>query len=181
MKTIFKTLLLMAVLISMAACGAPRVHLMRGQDNDVAMKDVSGAFHPDKWLDYQNEQDNAKIRHELKQKSLMLIRAGKTEEAKKTLNYLKELESINTDSQSGGYVIATLTNRSSFEFTVLDGPFAGLSLKPGEASESAKKIPIGHLKFNIRWLDKRGKPHEWAVERTIDENTENVILRDGSR
>ncbi|HNW19978.1 MAG TPA: hypothetical protein PKL05_01945 [bacterium] len=53
----------------------------------------------------------------------------------------------------GGTTLATLVNASDYRITVLDGPYAGITLAPGTSSQSTVRIPVGWLSFVVAWGD----------------------------
>ena len=72
----------------------------------------------------------------------------------------------------GGSTIATLVNASDYRVTVLDGPYAGITLGPGSTSSSTARIPVGWLSFSVAWGDNQRA----SIVRPVSAGQKTIVI-----
>ncbi len=72
----------------------------------------------------------------------------------------------------GGSTIATLVNASDYRVTVLDGPYAGITLGPGASSQSTARVPVGWLSFSVAWGDNQ----RTSIVRSVSAGQKTIVI-----
>jgi len=71
-----------------------------------------------------------------------------------------------------GSTLAKLVNASRYRIVVLDGPFAGIVLNPGETSPTEVRVPVGTLIFTVGW----GNNQRATIVRQIVAGQKTVVI-----
>lgn len=134
--------------------------------NHLAVADsISGSMPLVDWTDFTVRQERAKAEIVLWRQATKAAGQGKLEETQKYSELAQDLSVSNCTR-------AKLVNASSYLLTVLDGPFAGITLAPGQSSNKEERVPVGTLSFSVNW----GHGKTSLIVRQVSAGQKKVVI-----
>lgn len=76
---------------------------------------------------------------------------------------------------SGGSTMARLVNASSYKVTILDGPYAGVTLLSGESSQPAR-VQVGAISFRALSASSTGQEIQVTIFRQVSAGDKTIVL-----
>jgi len=163
-------ILALAVLVLLAGCSmnTGKVQLgLNASNQEVMAINASGYLSADHWLETKSQQDLVETKAYFYKKA---TEATTVEESQKWLDLANQLS-------GGGSILIPLRNRGTQMVTVVDGPFAGYTLKPGQSTPS-QRVPVGAVNFGISSTTSGGGNMLLTVGRTVKFGDTQIILAD---
>ena len=133
---------LVIIALAIAACSSNTARVEVGLDangQQILAVDAKGVLPAENWIQLRGDQDWISLRAYYLQKA----REATTPEASQAW-----LDLANQVAGQGT-TLARLVNASDYRIVVLDGPFAGITLEPGETSPTEVRVPVGSLIFSV--------------------------------
>ena len=159
---------LMIITLAIAACSSNTARVKVGLDangQQILAVDAKGALPAEDWIQLRGDQDWTNLRAYYLQKA----REATTPE---TSQAWLDLANQVMGQAISGTTLVRLVNSSSYRIVVLDGPFAGIILNPGEASLVETRVPVGTLVFTVGW----GNNQRATIIRQISAGQKAVVI-----
>ena len=156
---------LIFTLIALAACSSNTARVEVGLDannQQLLAVDAKGVMPAEDWVQLKGTQDWATVR------AYYLKKAQETTTPEASQAWLDLANQV----VGQGSTLAKLVNASSYRIIVLDGPFAGIELEPGEASHAEARIPVGTFAFTVGW----GNNQRANIVRQIVAGQKTVVI-----
>lgn len=139
---------LILIVLVLAGCGINRNTAradirLHASSQQLLAANVSGSMPVNDWLETRSQQSLVETQ------SHYLIKAQQASNPEESQQWLDLAAQVG----GGGSTLASLINASDYRITVLDGPYAGITLAPGTSSQSTARIPVGWLAFSVAWGD----------------------------
>lgn len=159
-----------ALLLVLAGCSTNRNTAraevrLNSSSQQLIVASVSGSMPVSEWLDTKSRQDLVDIQ------SHYLKKAQQATTAKESQEWLDLASQVS----GGGSTIAALINASSYRMVILDGPYAGITLEPGQSSQPAR-VPVGILTFRALSASSIGQDICVTVSRQVSTGDKAVVL-----
>ena len=161
---------LMIITLAIAACSSNTAIVKVGLDangQQILAVDAKGALPAEDWIQLRGDQDWTNLQEFYLQKA----QEATTPEASQA--WLDLANQVMGQAISGTTLVR-LVNSSSYRIVVLDGPFAGIILNPGEASLVEARVPVGTLIFTVGW----GNNQRSTIVRQISAGQKVVVIVD---
>jgi len=167
MRHLYKTIALIPLLVMLVGCSANRntgrvdVRLNASSQQLIAVS-ATGSMPVNDWLETRSQQSLVEIQdHYL----IKAQQATTPEESQKWLDLAGQVS-------GGNSTLATLVNASDYRVTVLDGPYAGITLSPGASSQSTARVPVGWLAFSVAWGDNQRA----SIVRPVSAGQKTIVI-----
>ena len=170
MKHPYSLILITVAVVLLAGCSAntARANLtVSATGQKVGVASFSGHLPINCWLETKDQQNLVDTKAYFLKKS---TEATSVEESQKWIDLANQIS-------GSGSVLVPLRNCGSQTVTVLDGPFAGCQLSPGQSTPPTR-VPVGTLSFNISSTTSSGGNMFLTVCRTIKSGDSQVVLAD---
>jgi len=159
----FIALVIIALVI--AACSSNTARVEVGLDTNgqqILAVDAKGALPAEDWIQLRGDQDWTNLQEFYLQKAQ---EATTPEASQAWLDLANQVV-------GQGTTLARLVNASDYRIVVLDGPFAGIVLNPGETSPTEVRVPVGTLIFTVGW----GNNQRATIVRQIVAGQKTVVI-----
>ena len=162
---ILLTLLISALFVIITGCSSntARVDLgLNANNQQLLAVEAKGHLPAEDWLYVKGTQDWALTRAYYLKKAR---EATTPEDSQVWLDLANQVV-------GQGSTLVKLVNASNYRIVVLDGPFAGIILNPGEASLVEARVPVGTLVFTVGW----GNNQRATIVRQIVAGQKAVVI-----
>lgn len=164
------------VLVLLAGCSANRntgrVDVRLNANNQQLLAaNATGSMIINEWLETKSQQSMVETQ------AYYLTRAQQASTSKESQEWLDLAAQV---SGSGGSTMATLVNASSYRMTILDGPYAGTTLEPGQSSSPAR-VPVGVVNFRALSASSIGQDFYVDVIRKVSAGDKTIVLVNKTR
>ncbi|HRU89981.1 MAG TPA: hypothetical protein P5094_01460 [Patescibacteria group bacterium] len=159
---------LVIIALAIAACSSNTARVEVGLDanrQQILAVDAKGALPAEDWVQLRGDQDWTRLQAYYLQKA----QEATTPEASQA--WLDLANQVMGQAISGTTLVR-LVNASDYRIVVLDGPFAGIILNPGEASLVETRVPVGTLVFTVGW----GNNQRATIIRQISAGQKAVVI-----
>jgi len=159
----------MIITLAIAACSSNTAKVKVGLDangQQILAVDAKGALPAEDWIQLRGDQDWTNLQEFYLQKA----QEATTPEASQA--WLDLANQVMGQGTISGATWARLVNASDYRIIVLDGPFAGIILNPGEASLVETRVPVGTLIFTVGW----GNNQRATIVRQISAGQKAVVI-----
>ncbi len=166
MKKHLVVIALLVGLILLVGCSAnrntARVDVRLNASQQLVADSVSGSMPATDWLETRSQQSLVETQ------AYYLVKAQRAATPAESQQWLDLAAQVG----GGGSTLASLVNASDYRITVLDGPYAGVTLNPGSASSSAIRVPVGWLSFSVAWGDNQRA----TIVRSVSAGQKTIVI-----
>ncbi|NCU44207.1 hypothetical protein EOM71_00825 [Candidatus Falkowbacteria bacterium] len=164
------------VLVLLVGCSANRNTALvdvrlNASSQQLLAANATGSMPIASWLETQSQQSLVETQ------AHYLIKAQQASTPKESQEWLDLAAQV---SGSGGSTMATLVNASSYRMTILDGPYAGTTLEPGQSSSPAR-VPVGVVNFRALSASSIGQDFYVDVIRKVSAGDKTIVLVNKTR
>lgn len=158
------------VLVLLAGCSANRntaraeIRLNASSQQLIAVS-VTGSMSVNELLETRSQQGLVETRGYY----LAKAQAATPEESQKWLDLASQV------GGGTGSTLATLVNASDYRVTILDGPYAGVTLLPGESSQPAR-VQVGAVSFRAWSASSSGQDMQVTILRQVSAGDKTIVL-----
>lgn len=159
------------VLVLLAGCSANRntaraeIRLNASSQQLIAAS-VTGSMPVNDWLETRSQQSL------IETQTYYLTKAQQASTPKESQEWLDLAGQVNG---SGGSTMARLVNASSYKVTILDGPYAGVTLLSGESSQPAR-VQVGAISFRALSASSTGQEIQVTIFRQVSAGDKTIVL-----
>lgn len=159
------------VLVLLAGCSANRntaraeIRLNASSQQLIAAS-VTGSMPVNEWLETRSQQGLVETQTYYLAKAQQ---AATPEESQKWLDLAGQV------GGGTGSTLATLVNASDYRVTILDGPYAGVTLLPGKSSQPAR-VQVGALSFRAWSASSSGQDMQVTILRQVSAGDKTIVL-----
>lgn len=170
------TITLLTLLVLLVGCSANRSTArvdvrLNASNQQLLAANATGSMPAFDWLEIRSQQSLVET------KAYYLTKAQQASTPKESQEWLDLAAQV---SGSGGSTMATLVNASSYRMTILDGPYAGITLEPGQSSSSAR-VPVGVVNFRALSASSIGQDFYVYVIRKVSAGDKTIVLVNKTR
>lgn len=138
---------------------------LNASDQQLLAANVTGSMPVNDWLETRSQQN------------LVEIQAHYLAKAQQATTPIESQQWLDLAAQigGGGTTLATLVNASSYRVTILDGPYAGITLEPGQSSSPAR-VPVGAVNFRALSASSIGQDFYVNIIRQVSAGDKKIVL-----
>jgi len=167
MRHLYKTIALILLLVMLAGCSVNRNTAraeirLNTSNQQLLAANATGSMPVNDWLETRSQQGLVETQ------AYYLTKAQQAATPAESQQWLDLAGQVS----GGGSTIATLVNASDYRVTVLDGPYAGITLNPGAVSPSTARVPVGWLSFGVAWGDNQRA----AIVRPVSAGQKTIVI-----
>lgn len=168
MRHLYNTIALILLVVILAGCSVNRNTAraeirLNASNQQLLAANATGSMPIASWLETRSHQ------------SLVETQAYYLTKAQQAATPAESQQWLDLAAQVGasaGSTLATLINASDYRVTVLDGPYAGITLGPGSTSSSTARIPVGWLSFSVAWGDNQRA----SIVRPVSAGQKTIVI-----
>lgn len=159
------------VLALLAGCSANRntgrvdVRL-NASNQQLLAANATGSMPINDWLETRSQQSMVETQ------AYYLTKAQQASTPKESQEWLDLAGQVGGSTSS---TLATLVNASDYRVTILDGPYAGVTLLPGKSSQPAR-VQVGALSFRAWSASSSGQDMQVTILRQVSAGDKTIVL-----
>ena len=167
MRHLYKTIALILLLVMLAGCSVNRNTAraeirLNASNQQLLAANATGSMPIASWLETRSQQGLVETQ------AYYLTKAQQAATPAESQQWLDLAAQVG----GGGSTTATLVNASDYRLTVLDGPYAGITLGPGASSQSTARVPVGWLSFSVAWGDNQRA----SIVRPVSAGQKTIVI-----